>query len=153
MRCDMCGSEGALYKALIEYAELNVCIDCSRFGKVIETVKENVGSEIKKSEKNTEDAKKEILDVIAEYFADKIKNKREQLGLTQEDFAKKINEKESMVHKLETGIFVPPLGLARKLEKLLHIKLVERHEENYEKSAKGKNDTFTIGDFVKMKGK
>jgi len=152
MTCDMCGSVGTLYKTIIESAELNVCHDCSKFGKVIGIVKEEISEKIKKDAIDKEQ-EKEVLEVIAEDFADKIKNRREQLGLTQKDFAKKLNEKESIIHKIETGSFAPPLSLARKLEKFLHIKLVEEHEEKHEKSAKAEMSSFTIGDLIKAKDK
>ena len=151
MTCDMCGSIGTLYKTIIEGAELSVCHDCSKFGKVVGIVKEETSKKIKKDA--DKEPKKEILEVVVEDFADRIKNKREQLGLTQKDFAKKLNEKESVVHKIETGNFVPPLGLARKLERFLYIKLVEEHEEKHEKSIKAKMDGFTIGDLIKAKDK
>ena len=147
----MCGSIGTLYKTIIEGAELSVCHDCSKFGKVVGIVKEETSKKIKKDA--DKEPKKEILEVVVEDFADRIKNKREQLGLTQKDFAKKLNEKESVVHKIETGNFVPPLGLARKLERFLYIKLVEEHEEKHEKSIKAKMDGFTIGDLIKAKDK
>ena len=44
----------------------------------------------------------EILQVIVDDYAEKIKNAREKLGLKQKDFAKKINLKESLIHKIET---------------------------------------------------
>ena len=152
MTCDMCGSVGTLYKTVIEGAELGVCHDCSKFGKVIGIVKEEISEKIKKDAIDKE-LEKEVLEVVVEDFADRIKNKREQLGLTQKDFAKKLNEKESVVHKIETGNFAPPLNLARKLERFLHIKLIEEHEEKHEKSAKAKMDSFTIGDIIKAKDK
>ena len=54
-----------------------------------------------------------------------IRNKRDELGLKQEDFAKMLNEKESIIHKLETGEFKPSLKLAKKLEKKFGLKLIE----------------------------
>ena len=152
MICDMCGSVGTLYKTIIESAELSVCHDCSKFGKVIGIVKEEISEKIRKKAIDQEQ-EKEVLEVVAEDFADRIKNRREQLGLTQKDFAKKLNEKESIIHKIETGNFVPSLSLARKLERFLHIKLIEEHEEKHEKAAKAEMGSFTIGDLIKAKDK
>ncbi len=151
MKCDMCGSEGRLFKAMIEEAELNVCHDCSKFGKVVAIVKEEVVEKPKPMEVIPEEPQKEIIEVVVEDFAGRIKKKRGKLGLTQKDFAKKISEKESVVHKIETGTFVPSLALAKKLGRILHIKLIEQHEESHENVAKGKSDAFTIGDFIKIK--
>lgn len=150
MICDMCGSVGTLYKTVIESAELNVCHDCSKFGKVIGIVKEDISERNRTIDKEQE---KEVLEVVVEDFADRIKNRREQLGLTQKDFAKKLSEKESVIHKIETGNFAPSLSLARKLERFLHIKLIEEHEEMHDKSAKAEMGSFTIGDLIKAKDK
>jgi len=147
MICDMCGRENGIYRTIVESAQLNLCKDCSRFGRVTGTIRQQAAE---KGIRQEEEQKKEVLEIVAEDFAEKIKRKREQLGLTQKDFAKKINEKESMVHKMETGSFTPPLNLARRLEKLLNLKLIESHEETHQK-AKASLGSFTIGDFIKIK--
>ena len=154
----MCGAETKLFKAVIEDVEMNVCRDCSRFGKVIGEVREEKKEEKKKvgkAGKIKADAgpETELLQVIVEDFAEKIKNAREKLGLKQKDFAKKINEKESLIHKIETGSFKPNMSLARKIERFLKIKLVEQYEESRKNEARSETDTFTIGDFVKIKKK
>lgn len=146
----MCGSPGKLYKAVIEDAELTVCHECSKFGKVIGVVKQEDTREIKaKAAENISQPEK--IDVIIGDYAEKIRKKREQLGLKQEEFAKKINEKESLVQKIESGHFEPPIILAKKIEGFLKIKLVEEHEEAYEHHTASKTGTFTLGDFIKKK--
>ena len=147
----MCGSEGKLYNTIIEGAELKVCHECSNFGKVIGIVKEETIEKIKKQA--IKEQEKEIIEVVVEDFADRIKKKREQLGLKQGDFAKKLNEKESIIHKIETGSFIPQMELTKKLERFLHIKLVEEHEEQHEEIAKSNVGSFTIGDLIKPKKK
>lgn len=150
----MCGSKTKLFKAVIESVEMNVCRNCSKFGKVIGEVKE----EKQKGEKKADGIKKgepstELVQVIVEDYAEKIKKTRENLGLKQKDFAKKINEKASLIHKIETGSFEPNINLARKLEKFLKIKLVDQHEEIHKKEPQSKSDVFTIGDLIKIKKK
>ena len=98
-----------------------------------------------------EEEKKNVIWIVGSDFAEKIRKKREKLGLKQEDFAKRISEKESVVHKLETGEFTPSLKLARKLEVLLGIKLIESYEEEEKITAKGETEEFTIGDVIKIK--
>ena len=57
---------------------------------------------------------------------DKINRKaREKCNRSKKDLAKTLSEKESVIHRLETGKLNPGLGLARKLERFLNIKLVE----------------------------
>jgi len=148
MVCDMCGSEGKLYNTIIEGSELKVCHECSKYGKVIGVVKDET-VELKRAASAAPE--KEVIDVVVEDFADRIKKKREKLGLTQKGFAKKLNEKESIIHKIETGTFIPQLELTKKLEKFLQIKLVEQHEEEHKKTVKSETGTYTLGDFIKKK--
>jgi len=146
----MCGKETRLFKAEIEGSMLNVCEACSRHGKVISTIKEPVkGKKEEKSKAEAPTGPELILSVVPDYN-EIIKSKREQLGLNQEDFAKKLNEKVSIIHKIETGHFKPGLESARKLEKILRIKLIEQIELKEEKKEKIKSDSFTIGDFIKV---
>ena len=150
----MCGKEDRLYKTDIEGSIINVCGNCSRFGKIISEVRV-VTREPIKTDKGIKFIKaqpeKELIQVIVPDYAQMIKQKREQLGLKQEDFAKQINEKVSLLHQIETGHFEPNIDLARKLEKALKIKLVEEHEEVHSAGARIKSDSYTIGDFINVK--
>ncbi|MEK6983228.1 MAG: multiprotein bridging factor aMBF1 [Nanoarchaeota archaeon] len=151
INCDLCGKvDEELYKTLIEGIELNVCTKCVKFGKVLKAVKTR---QMRKDPKPAQiGLKKETIKLIVENYSDIIKRKRESMGLDQKDFAKKINEKESTVHNFETGHFEPSLEIAEKLEKILGIKLIEGHEEEYAAPAnKRRDDRFTLGDFVKIK--
>jgi len=94
---------------------------------------------------------KEVIFYLLNDFAEKIRSKREKLGLKQSEFAKKISEKESIIHKLETGEFKPSLELASKLEKVLNIKLIEEYEEEHLSHTKTDSTIATIGDLVKIK--
>ncbi len=147
INCDLCGKiDEKLTRALIEGIELNVCSSCSKFGKVIGTIKKDSAKQIKK-----EIPKEEKIELVVENYANIIRKKRESMGLTQKDFANKINEKETTIHKIETGALTPPLPLARKLEKALGVRLLEEYEERHETS-KGKRIVgFTLGDFIKVK--
>jgi putative transcription factor len=144
----MCGAQAKLFRAMIEGTQMDVCRDCSKFGKVIAEVKEEPKKEKPKKE---EVPARELIQVIVEDYAEKIKKGREKLGLKQEEFARKLNEKESLIQKIETGSFEPSISLARKLEKILKIRLVEQHEEVRQKGTATKDETFTIGDFIKVK--
>lgn len=152
MICEMCGSEGKLFKTSIENSELNVCKKCSKYGKVIATVKtEATEKKQRKKYKKARIPEEEIIQIIVSDYSERIKRKRNELGLKQKEFAKKINEKESLIHKIETCQFEPNITLARKIEKFLKINLIEQHEEKHKKTEKTKADMFTIGDFIKTK--
>jgi putative transcription factor len=149
----MCGSEENLYKTDIEGTLLNVCRNCSKFGKIIAPVKEPIiEKRTKKIEITETEPEEEIIELVVNDFPEKIRKAREKLGLNQKDFAKKIKEKESIVHKLETGEFKPSIDAAKKLEKILHINLIEEYKEEG-KTTKTKTEELTIGDLIKIKKK
>ncbi len=151
MQCDMCGKEGELYKAKVEGVEMNVCDRCSKFGKVVKKVNVEV-AEAKKIFRREVKAEKEIVESVVEDCGVKIKKKREKMGLKQEELAQKIAEKESMVHKIESGKMMPSMKLAKKLERFLEIKLVEFEEEEESPIVpKGTGGGLTIGDMIKIK--
>lgn len=133
---------------MIEGVELNVCSGCSKFGKVLSYIKKPYKEPIKKTEE-----KEEKIELLVENYAELIKRKRESMGLTQKDFANKINEKETTIHKIETGTLMPPLPLARKLEKILGIKLIEEYLEKQESFKRAKTEGFTLGDFINVKNR
>jgi len=142
----MCGSEGKLFKTIIEDAQLKVCHECSKFGKVTGIVEQ------KQEDKVIESAPQiEVMEILVEGYAEKIRKKRESLGLKQEEFAKKISEKESLIQKIESGHLEPSIGFAKKISSFLKIKLTEEHQEMHEKQAETKTNTFTISDFIKKK--
>ena len=155
INCDLCGKVVEnLNRTLIEGVELDVCPECSKFGKVIAPARrfgkeEFIRDRIQKIQ-NIQ-PKEEKIELLVEDYAELIKKRRESMGLSQKDFAIKINEKESVMHKIETGALEPQLELAKKLEKFLKIKLIEEHEESHEKFKKSKEDRFTLGDFIKVK--
>jgi len=148
MKCDMCGSEGKLYQTTIEDAKLKVCYECSKFGKVTGIIERSQENTIIEGPPQTE-----VMEILVEGFANMIKEKRENLGLKQEQFAKKISEKTSLVQKIESGHLEPSLVLAKKISSFLKIKLIEEHQETHEKQTSTKTQSFTIGDFIKNKGK
>ena len=156
MQCDMCGKNTNLYRTMIEGAELNVCKDCGGHGRVLGAIKTK--EEIKQEEIRVREfleKKKAPKDIetnerMVEDYSSIIRKKRETLGLTQEEFAKKLNERESIIHNLEHGSFSPPITLARKLEKLLDITLVEEVKTDF-KAEKTRGGALTIGDMLKMR--
>jgi len=147
MNCDMCSSEGKLFKVIVEDATLNVCHECSKFGRVVGVVKQEIEIEVR----HHTVPQTEIMDIVVGDYAEKIRKKREGLGLKQEEFAKKVNEKESLIQKIESGKFEPSIGLAKKIGSFLKLNLTEEYEEKHESPVKTKTDAFTIGDFIKEK--
>jgi len=133
--CELCGKNAELYRALVEGTELSVCEACSMYGRVLASAP----------------AEKEIIEIIVPDFFERIRKKRQALGLKQDEFGKLISEKESIVHKLETGGIRPSLETAKKLERILKIKLVEILEEEGLPTKRGGSDQFTLGDVVRIR--
>ena len=151
MQCDLCGSEEELFLAEIEGTKLNVCKNCSRFGKIIGKTKTEGTQKIKRTEKIMAVPEKEIVQIITKDYSNLIKEKRESLGLKQKELAKKIAEKESVIHKVESGHVEPSISLARKLEKTLGIRLIEEEKVEKVTKEKTKDSGITIGDLFKSK--
>ena len=153
MLCEMCSSRQASYKADVEGAKLNVCEVCARYGKILGRVSAPAPVKKKAAQATAQPKLTETVQVIRQDYARVIKSARERLGLTQENFAKRLTEKESLLHKVESGHMKPDLALARKLERALKISLVEQVEleSMSEKKGTGKNDGLTIGDLIHIK--
>ena len=77
-----------------------------------------------KKEKNKIQKDLEDEDLIENYH-NVVRKAREQRGLTQEKLANMINEKTSVISKIETGKWVAPNNVIKKLEHLLKINITE----------------------------
>ena len=148
MNCDLCGNESELLKAFIEGTELTVCQKCSRHGRI-------VGKAYNKPQQKAQELKSVTgpVHAVNPNFAKLIKNAREKLNLKQEGLAKAISEKESIIHKVETGSVVPNPALAKKLESFLKIRLIEEFREEVDKQQKPRSAELTLGDFIKVRKK
>jgi putative transcription factor len=78
----------------------------------------------------------------------KVKRAREEMGLTQEVLAKLTGEKVSVIRRIEAGKLKPTLDLAKRLERVLKVSLVEEVEvAKGSEQLKLKAD-LTLGDVV-----
>ncbi len=157
--CELCGKKTEqLIKVKIDSTTMNVCKECSKYGKKIETPKTNFfRGGFRNRNKNDKDATEEF---VVKNYGTLIREARERQNLKPEDFAKKINEKESLLRKVESGNHKPSIPLARKIEKFFHIKLVDsrsvsKTHEEFEKvngSGSGEekgNSGLTFADILK----
>lgn len=140
--CEICGSM-AEKKAEIDGVILNVCGKCAELGKV---VAEPVRA-LKTESKETEDKR-----YVDPGYPEIIKRAREKRGLKIGEIARRINEKESVISHLETGHLSPTLGLARKLEDFLGVKLILEQEENSFSGGRIDRGRVTIGDVAELGG-
>ena len=98
----------------------------------------------------------EDLDLV-EDFGEIVRTARVKMGLTQEDLAKQLNEKLTVIKKIESGEFRPPLSLARKLERFLKVRLLEPVEDlGYvpsKRSTREEEPGISLGDLLKREPK
>jgi len=145
--CEMCGKEERLVQSEIEGVELNVCNVCSKYGEI----KKKSFSGTKRSFQPIVKRSGPELKIVGNY-AELIRGAREKRELKQEDFAKFLNEKESVVAKWESGTLKPKINSAKYLERKLGLNLIEKDEKkSVDFSQKKRDDTLTLGDFVKVR--
>jgi putative transcription factor len=153
MNCEMCGKGTELCTASVEGVVMKVCSKCSGHGKIIRRPQPRIIPRRinRPTLSSVSEPEVELVEAVVEDYAKKIRDARSKAGLTQKEFAKKINEKESLLHKMETGSFKPSMPTAKKLEKILQIKLVEQREEEKLKmpASKSAGGAMTIGDMIK----
>lgn len=159
MNCDMCGKDTQLFVASVEGAKMQLCKECSSYGKVfgnVKTKEERIQEDKRIKEIIEKGSKKSYKDfetheTLATNFGQIIRKKREALQITQEEFAKMLNIKMSEIHHMEHGDFRPPIELAKRIEKALKITLIVSDESN-EKMEHQSSGPMTIGDlFSKIK--
>lgn len=119
--CDICGKSPVRAQILIEGATVLACGGCMRGGKVLHRF-DDEGAPVARPPPTTVEATEEI----TEGFGKIIKGAREKSGLPVAVVAERIQEKESYLSALEHERFMPTIEVARKLEKELGIRLVEK---------------------------
>lgn len=144
MDCELCGAKNAHRVAIVEGVKMVVCDRCVKTGnelheKPIETAKGIVTKR-----------RPEVEDAIVVGYAERIRRARQKAGMEQKELASKLNEKQSIISKVESGSMQPTIALARKIEKLLGIELVEKSEPVEFKGEK-ESGGLTLGDVLKIK--
>ncbi len=171
--CELCGrlvtDERMLKTVVVEGAVLHVCIYCYRRlakqGKIMEekplarkyvsksrvkSVQKTVGGRtmVRKSRIPYEE-----YEIVPDY-AKRIREARMRMGWSTKVLADKVREKENVIKRIESGKLMPSIELARRLERILHIKLLEPVvEETTYTGSKGGEDYFTIGDLIRVSKK
>lgn len=160
--CELCGKEvkGEGFKVVcIDNATLRICIFCYekiRRDKSVSTVKPMTLEKtfVKVSGVATGGSKGRIGEEyeVVEDYAKRIREAREKLGWSQNALANRLRVSESIVKRIESGRLKPGLELARRIEKVLGIKLIEPVVDEMVEYASGRvDDGLTIGDLVKFK--
>ena len=97
----------------------------------------------------------EEYEVVSDY-AERIRKAREAMGWSHKVLAEKVKESENIIKRIESGKLIPDIELARKLERVLKIKLLEpivEETEFYTPPSKVKTTELTLGDVVSIRKK
>ncbi|MEB3756869.1 MAG: multiprotein bridging factor aMBF1 [Desulfurococcales archaeon] len=163
--CELCGRPiyGKAYKVVVEGVELTVCASCylkllKDKGLAKKTRKDSPNKgriiESKMSVSRSRPRRRaENYDVVEDY-AKRIREARERLGLTRADLARRVQEREVTLGKIETGRLMPTIDLARRLERVLKIKLLEPVVDDEEQEIANKpsgKSVLTLGDIAVLK--
>jgi len=149
MRCEICGKKVEKpVKTKIESSVMLTCNECAKFGKVQrEPPKPRKPRPVKRAPRYREPSEE-----VVEDYNTLIREGREKKRWTREELAEKIYEKASVVNRIESGKMVPDIKLARKLERILDIKLIEKTESSKpEDLGPSARKGATIGDIARIK--
>ncbi|MFH0711360.1 MAG: multiprotein bridging factor aMBF1 [Candidatus Aenigmatarchaeota archaeon] len=142
--CNLCGQNfEKLNKAEVEGTIVQVCNNCLKFGRKIETPQTTYRIQKKIDFKNLGD---DDLLLISGY-GEKMRKARESLGLSRIQLAEKMKEKESVIKRLEEEKMEPDEKLLKRIEKLLRINLTEEYKE-MKSSRKKEKGKLTVGDII-----
>jgi putative transcription factor len=118
--CELCGIEtNKTKKVLIVGSEMDVCLECSKKGKSLE--KKNDISKIfynKKRIESTESVMSNYIEIINSEMSKK--------SLDIHKLARLVNMKESILSKILLGKLNLDVNTAKRIEKFLKVKLVEK---------------------------
>jgi len=159
MQCEICGGYIEVGKRVrVEGAIVTACDRCAGYGEVVAVVrkpkprlKRGVGKG--KEKQVTEEDEIKFEEELIEHYPQVIKSERESLNLKQEELAKKINEPASLIHRIESGRMEPTTEVARKLERVLRIKLIKKVKDMEFKETKAEKGGLTLGDLVVVRDK
>ncbi|MCK4550683.1 MAG: TIGR00270 family protein [Candidatus Aenigmarchaeota archaeon] len=142
--CDMCGRQAnRIIKCRIEGSVLSVCTRCAEYGAVIKAPKPVFSRSVSDTV---------LPESVVPDAASRIRRAREKQNLSMELLAQKMKEKESVLHRIEQGKFIPPINLARKIERVLRIVLIDKGDaDSVETNSPKATGALTLGDLLKEK--
>ncbi|RLE50705.1 MAG: TIGR00270 family protein [Candidatus Methanomethylicota archaeon] len=153
MNCEICGKPiiGTPRKIVIEKTVLTVCAECAKYGT---PVRQQAPSAKKPSTRRPLLVKPspdllQSVDLV-EGYGKIIKDTREAMGITREVFARMLGEKESVIRRIELEEMRPTIDLAKKIEKILKVKLLKPLQEEYPLPHFQKT-SLTFGDVVVLR--
>lgn len=165
--CEMCGRPTPrrdMKIIFVENVKLSVCPSC--YSRVVRSDVAREIKEVTSARRGPEPARpparseprvreRELLEgyeVVPDY-AERIRQARERLGLTQKALADLVKESENTIKRIESGRLVPTIPLAKRLEEVLSVKLLEPVVDNPAAAlpSPAKMRELTLGDVVSIR--
>jgi putative transcription factor len=157
--CEICGREVEdsrdCRKIVVEGSVLIACPQCynklvtqGRARPYIEEKKKPLSPKPSTSPPRPKPIREEY--EVVEDYAKRVREARERLGWTQQVLAQKVKESENIIKRIEAGRLKPGIDLARRLEKVLGIKLLEPIVDETSPAPSRGDDFITIGDLVRL---
>ncbi len=158
--CELCGVPIDYgYSVCLEGATIIVCSKCyerltrGKGSPIAIKPRASTTTPTRSKPRNRKPSTRDLLEYdVVEDYAERIRRAREKLGWSQATLAQKVRESENVIKRIEAGRLVPTLDLARRLEKVLGIKLLEPRVEEV---PVGNVERFelTLGDIVNIRTK
>lgn len=132
------------------------CLKCAKYGEPVSIPRTNsrhkkiLRPKVLRSPKR-KNQKEDIYGLVPDY-GERIRNVRESKGWTREVLAKKLQMKESYLAKLELKKIRPSEKMAKKIEKMLEIKLLSPIEPVDITPSKKPLSKMTLGDIARVLG-
>ncbi|NOQ56202.1 MAG: TIGR00270 family protein [Nanohaloarchaea archaeon] len=124
--CDICGKTRDTRPESLEGAEVEACFSCIPGRK--EKPRYSGGRNKRPEGRKRSELPKVNFEFVDDYGTI-IKTAREKADITQKDFGIQLNEHSSVIQKIEHGDLKPRLGLAKKIEKKLKIRIIKKIEQ------------------------
>ena len=156
MECDVCGKKEASFIIQVEGAKMAACRGCAYHGKILFSLEEDAPrKEFRAQEGRGVPRSMQLEEDLVENYGKIVRKERESKGLKIEEFARQINEKASYLDKIENQSTRPPIETAKKLEKALGVKILEKVKESAVPSdlAKYKKKELSLLDMLEMQQK
>jgi putative transcription factor len=149
----MCGRKEATYLVKVAGAKMIACPRCAEHGEIIDEIAEAPKpAEARRIERQKTQIVQKTEEIV-ENIGEIVRKKREELGLKQEDLGKKVSEHDSLIRRIEHG-YIPDLGVARKLQKFLDVKLIEEVKASEQELTSNKSGgALTLGDIMVIRKK
>lgn len=147
MKCEICGKEAKLKRAMVEGVEMMVCQECTKYGIILPGKRVVKPTLKKRAPPYSKDVFEEMKFEIVPDWGRKIREARERKGMSREELGAKVGEKTSTIAKIENEDLRPPDKTVRKIEKVLEIELLQKIEKEVVKHKEVK--PLTLGDLLK----